>query len=469
MNDRDLDLALAAMGASHTRVRVPPALRDRVRAVPEHAPRQRRWLPRLPRWRSQSMFSATKFVVAGVILALFGGFLLRGVMTQPSEEQLPVVGASASAPAEPTHPVPTSLEPSAEPSGSEETTPLVWERVEIPAGMGYESLHHSTGTYLVASSSDRTLVSRDGLSWSEVPVTGEIVASYAGTLVVATATGFSTVQVAGDTSAPEGLLTLDGLALPPGASRLNSKFAYGPAGLLFAGCKNRACPTHRDVWHTADGRSWERAAKLPNGGFEDPIATADGFVARNGLGGTWAEMYSGDGRTWERVNKPIDDFYELVGSAPSGTLLLHEGIPREPANALAVVTRHGLEPLSVPAKVKARWARSEPDGWGAGGLGLVGIFDGLVALSTDGTTWHLGTLPDSVPHLRFGDNGDGRPLLHVTEDMVLLETTTCLEPDPLEGSPIPPYARDRSDRAEVDCPGLHGSGQKTVWFRGTPR
>ena len=31
-----------------------------------------------PKWRFQSMFSATKFVVAGAIVALFGGFLLRG-------------------------------------------------------------------------------------------------------------------------------------------------------------------------------------------------------------------------------------------------------------------------------------------------------------------------------------------------------------------------------------------------------
>ena len=50
-----------------------------------------------PKWRFQSMFSATKFVVAGAIVALFGGFLLAGVLTQPSEEAVPAVGASASA------------------------------------------------------------------------------------------------------------------------------------------------------------------------------------------------------------------------------------------------------------------------------------------------------------------------------------------------------------------------------------
>jgi hypothetical protein len=50
-----------------------------------------------PKWRFQSMFSATKFVVASAIVALFGGFLLAGVLTQPSEESVP--GAVTDSPA----------------------------------------------------------------------------------------------------------------------------------------------------------------------------------------------------------------------------------------------------------------------------------------------------------------------------------------------------------------------------------
>jgi hypothetical protein len=43
------------------------------------------------------MFSVAGFVVAAVIVALFGGFLLSGVLTQPpSDESLPPAGASAS-------------------------------------------------------------------------------------------------------------------------------------------------------------------------------------------------------------------------------------------------------------------------------------------------------------------------------------------------------------------------------------
>ena len=33
-----------------------------------------------PGWRFQSMFSATKFVIAGVIVALFGGLVISGVL-----------------------------------------------------------------------------------------------------------------------------------------------------------------------------------------------------------------------------------------------------------------------------------------------------------------------------------------------------------------------------------------------------
>jgi hypothetical protein len=53
-----------------------------------------------PKWRFQAVFSATKFVVAGAIVALFGGFLLAGIATGPGEQQLPAAGASASQAAE---------------------------------------------------------------------------------------------------------------------------------------------------------------------------------------------------------------------------------------------------------------------------------------------------------------------------------------------------------------------------------
>ncbi|MGI9642242.1 MAG: hypothetical protein ACR2N9_05615 [Acidimicrobiia bacterium] len=61
-----------------------------------------------PTRRFQSMFSATKLVVAGAVVALFGGFLLSGVLTtQQSDPQPPAAAASATASASPA-PVPVT-------------------------------------------------------------------------------------------------------------------------------------------------------------------------------------------------------------------------------------------------------------------------------------------------------------------------------------------------------------------------
>ena len=53
-----------------------------------------------PKWRFQSMFSATKFVFAGAIVALFGGFLLAGVLpSEPTEPQPPAAATESAQPA----------------------------------------------------------------------------------------------------------------------------------------------------------------------------------------------------------------------------------------------------------------------------------------------------------------------------------------------------------------------------------
>ena len=52
-----------------------------------------------PKWRFQSMLSATKFVVAGAVVALFGGFLLAGMLSQPRADDLaPAASAPSSDP-----------------------------------------------------------------------------------------------------------------------------------------------------------------------------------------------------------------------------------------------------------------------------------------------------------------------------------------------------------------------------------
>lgn len=69
----------------------------RIGQLVHHTPQQRGWLPRRDLGRFESMFNATRFVIAGVIVALFGGFSLAGVMTMQRSETAPIVGASASA------------------------------------------------------------------------------------------------------------------------------------------------------------------------------------------------------------------------------------------------------------------------------------------------------------------------------------------------------------------------------------
>ena len=102
-----------------------------------------------PKWRFQSMFSATKFVVAGAIVALFGGFLLSGVLTQQGDEQLPAVGASASAQAEPSDAV--TAEPTAEVEADMTT------RTDLLPGVDLVTEEVEPGVYRVISDGVREL------------------------------------------------------------------------------------------------------------------------------------------------------------------------------------------------------------------------------------------------------------------------------------------------------------------------
>ncbi len=135
MNDRDLSAALSAIHEDRMSLPAPPSLHRRARAVPAQTPHQRGWLPTIFTARFPSVFSATRFVVAGAIVALFGGFLLAGVVTRPRDESRPAVGAS----------------PSVEVSTPAETSTLVWERVDIPDGLEPRSIDlRSTGSHFVA-------------------------------------------------------------------------------------------------------------------------------------------------------------------------------------------------------------------------------------------------------------------------------------------------------------------------------
>jgi len=179
MNERDLDLALDRLGAQHVRRTAPPALRERVRTVPTETPQRRSWLPRIDT-RGFTMFSAVKFVAAAVIVALFGGFLLAGVLTTPQPDEVapaavtesPTPGAVASG----------SPEPAATSVSSEApTTPVV--RSDILPGVALTVEEVEPGVYRVisdgvrdlASQTVRVRVGKDGSVWSLIvqpPVDG---------------------------------------------------------------------------------------------------------------------------------------------------------------------------------------------------------------------------------------------------------------------------------------------------------
>jgi hypothetical protein len=99
MNDNDLSAALSAIHEDRMGLPAPPSLHRSAWAVPDsQTPHQRGWLPRIFTGRFQSKFSATKFVAAGVIVALAGGFLLSGVLTtQQGDEMVPAAASPAPA------------------------------------------------------------------------------------------------------------------------------------------------------------------------------------------------------------------------------------------------------------------------------------------------------------------------------------------------------------------------------------
>ena len=97
-----------------------------------------------PKWRSQSMFSATKFVVAGAIVALFGGFLMAGVLTQPSEVAAPAASAATAS-------------PTAEASAYSTTPPDATTRSDLLPGVDLVTEEVEPGVFHVISDGARDL------------------------------------------------------------------------------------------------------------------------------------------------------------------------------------------------------------------------------------------------------------------------------------------------------------------------
>ena len=98
MNEHEFERAFRAWSRAQAAEPASSTLRDRVLDVPLTTRLGRgRWA-----WievgRFGSVFSATRFVVAGAIVALFGGFLLAGLLTQPSDDMAPAAVTASPSP-----------------------------------------------------------------------------------------------------------------------------------------------------------------------------------------------------------------------------------------------------------------------------------------------------------------------------------------------------------------------------------
>lgn len=95
MNEHDLSASLRAIHGDRGALRA-PGLDQRIRGIDfDTIPQQRSWLLQLPQWRSGTLFSATKLVVAGAVVALFGGYLLAGLLpVQTAVDQTPTAAIS---------------------------------------------------------------------------------------------------------------------------------------------------------------------------------------------------------------------------------------------------------------------------------------------------------------------------------------------------------------------------------------
>ena len=160
-------------------------------AIEAEVPAPPRWprsvTTRGPRRQSHSLISATRTVVAGAIVAVFGGFLLAGLLaTQPTDDRLPAVGASASATAknEPTEtatsePGPTTAAEAVTSTTDPDLLPgvdLVVEEVE-PGVFGVTSdgvrdlswVADRTGLLMGGVFNGNIAAGRDGSVWSFGP------------------------------------------------------------------------------------------------------------------------------------------------------------------------------------------------------------------------------------------------------------------------------------------------------------
>jgi hypothetical protein len=297
------------------------------------------------------MFSATKFVAAGIVVAAFAGFLLAsGVFSPPPIDRVPAMTAAPTAsatestqPSETTRPSPTSRpDPSAWGASvltqTEETAALATGVAVGPdtlVAVGQRACERMKNED-IGRCWGQPWISTDGVTWEAVE---------------ARTSGLELGRFTAATSGPE--IGVEGVAYGPGGY-----VAYG-----WARPDGRLAPT---LWRSADGRSWERVPAAQ--GFE-----AEGLM----LPGPWLKTIAGS-----------EDGYLLGGT-----------IYAKPAPRAAI--------WSSPDGLT--WTLAEGDGVFDVGAYIDtmetpaagGVSDIAVAPSGSGGTWHAiaagSTCPEAEP------------------------------------------------------------------------
>jgi len=385
-----------------------------------------------PKWRFQSMFSATKFVVVGVIVALFGGFLLSGVLTSPEDETMPAVGVSASASAD----TETAEPPEATPRSAPVLDALEFEWAPLELD---EATFGSDARLVAVAASDSMIVvggsvgssaavwtSTDRLNWKRVPHDKEVFGGPADQEIKAIVPWRDGFVAAGEVGGVGDFhrrrvaavwVSEDGTTwtrIPHDEKVFGGKgrqemfdIAATDDRLVIVGFDEEGpcCTDARGdhdiaVWTSANGIDWKK--RTFGGGEMLAVAgTPEGFV---GVGhrGVWT---SADGARWERAAK----------SDATGVLASLLGLVHTPNGFVAVGSKSD-KPAAWTSPDGAVWARTSigdaiPDGdvyllravaSAESGLAVVagptkfGDGDSAILVSPDGDTWVGGNVPEGV-------------------------------------------------------------------------
>ncbi len=267
-------------------------------------PQQRGWLRPLIARRSHTMFSATKLVAAGIIVAAFGGFLLStGTLKLPDAVNAPAaITAAPSANAVANDPT-----PEASPTGEVEAMP----ESETPAD-----------ALVLGASSGQSVA-----GWTEVGrisiTDGDI--KY-GEMRHLQAIGERLVAIGSYHGPAEGPIhdviyhSVDGIswvpAEVPGNEPSINDLAATAEGLLAAGSDKVDGADVARIWSSPDGIDWtEVAAPTDLKRIDQIVSTEEPLIVRGGRQ-LWADN---DGSEWTLANRLGKDMSALKG--PGGFLL----------------------------------------------------------------------------------------------------------------------------------------------------